>query len=172
MEPRVCMDCAWVVTGWRLDGAWVVLDAPPTPHPPPPPTTRSDFDGHAKRSFSNVHAFASVYGTKCLGISNLPHAAENDFFAEGYWDNKCILASAGAPSLQMGDCATDATFPTRMIVGNNTVYAPNASATVSCGKGYSFQEWVALGLDQGTTIADVPATADIIQMFKDVLGRW
>jgi hypothetical protein len=31
---------------------------------------------------------------------------------------------------------------------------------------------VALGLDQGTTIADVPATADIIQMFKDVLGMW
>jgi hypothetical protein len=113
-----------------------------------------------------------VYGTKCLGISNLPHAAVNDFFAEGYWNNKCILASAGAPYLQMGDCATDATFPSRMIVGNNTVYAPNASATVSCGKGYTFQEWVALGLDQGTTIADMPTTADILQMFKDVLGMW
>ena len=152
------------------------LDPKPPPHPPYPPTphpTRSDFDGHAKRSYSNVHAFSSVYGTKCLGISNLPHAAVNDFFAEGYWDNKCILATAGAPYLEMGDCATDAaTFPTRMIVGNNTVYAPNASATVSCGKGYTFQEWVALGLDQGTTIADLPTTADILQMFKDVLGMW
>jgi len=133
----------------------------------PPP-----LQGHAKRSYYNVHAYSSVYGTKCLGISNLPHAAPNDFFAEGYYGNKCILSSAGAPYLQMGSCTPDATFASRMVVGNNSVFAPNASVTVSCGKGYSFEEWVALGLDVGSTVADLPTVDEMVQMFKDTLGLW
>lgn len=30
-------------------------------------------------------AFANVYGSKCVGIGNAPHAAPNNFFAEGFW---------------------------------------------------------------------------------------
>ena len=128
--------------------------------------------GHAKRSYNNVHAYSNVYGTKCLGISDLPHAAPNDFFAEGYYSNKCILATAGAPYLNMGSCTPDATFASRMVVGNNTIYAPNASVTVSCGKTYTFAEWAALGLDPGTTVAEVPSVDAMMQMFKDTLGVW
>ena len=35
------------------------------------------------RSYSNVMAFANVYGSRCLSIMNLPHDAADDFFAEG-----------------------------------------------------------------------------------------
>lgn len=141
-------------------------------HAPAPSLTLPSLQGHAKRSYNNVHAYSSVYGAKCLGIMNLPHAAPNDFFAEGYYNNKCILSSADAPYLQMGSCTPDATFASRMVVGNNSVYAPNASVTVSCGKGYSFEEWVALGLDLGSTVADLPTVDEMVQMFKDTLGLW
>ena len=48
---------------------------------------KSDFDGHGKRSYSSIHAFAYVYGTRCAGIfGSLPHKAVNDFFAEGYFN--------------------------------------------------------------------------------------
>ena len=55
-----------------------------------------------------------MYGTKCVGISNLPHAAPNDFFAEAYNGNKCILASDAA-YLEMGSCTPDATLANRIV---------------------------------------------------------
>ncbi len=130
---------------------------------------KSDFDGHAKRSMNNVHAYSNVYGAKCVGIMNLPHAAPNDFFAEAYSGNKCILA-ADAGYLDMGSCTPDATLANRMILGNNTIYTPNAAPTVSCGKTYSFKDWVALGLDVGTTAATLPDAATIIGWARETLG--
>ena len=79
---------------------------------------QQDFDGHAKRSFNNIHAYSNVYGAKCVGIMNLPHAAPNDFFAEGYRGNKCVISSGGY--LDMGSCTPDATLANRILLGNNT----------------------------------------------------
>jgi hypothetical protein len=131
---------------------------------------KSDFDGKAKVSYNNVMAFANVYGSHCVEIMNLPHQSPNPFFAEGYYNNICILAAAGDNYLDMGSCKADPTFlQNSMILGNNTVYVPGSSATVSCGKSYTIQEWIATGLDPGTTVMDLPSTAEIIQMAKTVL---
>jgi hypothetical protein len=137
---------------------------------PSPAPRRSDFDGHAKRSFNNIHAYSSVYGTKCTGISNLPHAAPNDFFAEGYWNNKCVLASDAGYLELGGDCVPDATLANRIIIGNNSVFTPNASASISCGKTYTFAEWAALGLDAGSTVSTLPPAATIIGWARATLG--
>ena len=144
------------------------------PNPPqrvPDPIFHTDFDGHGKRSFDNIQAYAYVYGNGCVKISNLPHASPNDFFAEGYRGNKCILASA-APYLSLGGgCVPDGTIANRILLGNNTVYVPGATgATVSCGKTYSFEQWQALGLDAGTTIADVPPASVIVGWARELLG--
>ena len=132
---------------------------------------KSDFDGHAKRSFRNIHAYSNVYGSKCVGIMNLPHASPNNFFAEGYFENRCVLANAGDGYLDLGSpCSVDSTLANRMILGNNTVYAPNSSVSVSCGKTYSFTEWAATGADPGTTVADLPSAATIIGWARVTLG--
>ena len=132
---------------------------------------KSDFDGHAKRSYDNIHAYSNVYGTKCVGIMNLPHDAPNDFFAEGYYGNKCVLASAGAAYLDLGSgCAIGPALANKMVLGGNSLFVPNASATVSCGKSYSFAEWAATGMDAGTTIAEVPDAATIMGWARATLG--
>jgi len=132
---------------------------------------KSDFDGHRKHSYNNVLAFASVYGGKCVGIGNLPHAAPNPFFAEGFFNNTCILANAGEAYMNLGSCTPDATLANRVVLGANRVMVPGGvDAPVSCGKTYTFAEWVALGLDAGSTISDLPTTPQIIGMAQAVLG--
>jgi hypothetical protein len=111
-----------------------------------------------------------VYGSKCVGIMNLPHAAPNDFFAEGYWGNKCVLSTAGGTYMDLGSCTPDATLANRMLLGNNTVYTPDGKATVTCGKGYSFEAWEALGVDAGSTIQTLPTTPEIIGWAREILG--
>ena len=44
------------------------------------------------------------------------------------------------------------------------------AASISCGKTYAFADWIALGLDVGTTLSDVPASADIITMARNLLS--
>jgi hypothetical protein len=132
---------------------------------------KSDFDGHRKQSFNNILAFANVYGSKCVGIGNAPHASPNPFFAEGFFNNTCILANTGDPYLQIGDCVADATLANRVVLGGNKIMSPGGTAaSISCGKTYSFNDWIALGLDVGTTLSDVPASADIITMARNLLS--
>lgn len=130
---------------------------------------KSDFDGHAKQSYNNVMAFANVYGSRCLSIMNLPHASPNAYFAEGFVNNTCILTNSGDVYLDLGSCTSDSTLPNRMLLGNNRVMVPGSMTSVTCGKTYSFSDWMALGYDAGTTISDVPTTADIIAMGRAVL---
>ena len=54
---------------------------------------KSDFDGNSKVSSFNIHAYANVYGARCLdiGAQVLPPKG----YAEGYHDNVCILQDAG-----------------------------------------------------------------------------
>lgn len=131
---------------------------------------KSDFDGHAKRSYNNLHAYANVYGSRCVGIMNLPHAATSDFFAEAYVNNTCVLAAAGDAYLDLGSpCSPDSTFPSRMILGNNSLYVPNSTAVVNCGKSYKFQDWMGLGFDNGSTIAELPSSATIVAWARALL---
>lgn len=117
----------------------------------------------------NIHAYANVYGSKCVGIMNLPHVAPNSYFAEGYYNNKCILA-ADSVYLDMGDCTANATIANRMLLGSNSIYTPNASAIVNCGKTFTFEEWMALGLDVGTTISTLPTADTIVGWARETLG--
>jgi hypothetical protein len=105
--------------------------------------------GHAKRSYNNIHAYSYVYGGMCVNIMNLPHTAPNTYFAEGYYNNKCVLSDPSGVYLSAGSCTPDATLASRFVLGNNTVYTPNADASVRCGKTYTFAQWAALGVDLG-----------------------
>jgi len=129
---------------------------------------KSNFEGHNKRSSNNVHAFASVYGDKCLGGIN----QISDEYAEGYFNNTCILTSAGDPYIQLSSCSlTAADYHT--ITHDNIVYAPDGNVTVSCGKELSGGEWLAAGLDAGSVIRDAKdiTTADIIALGAAVLQQ-
>lgn len=131
---------------------------------------KSDFDGHSKVHHNNVNLFAYVYGEKCVGISNL---APIPGFAEGYYNNTCVL-SAGGTYMDIGSCdATNATkFQQGMLVGNNAVYIDGSGgAGVSCGKSYTFAQWQALGLDAGTTLtSSLPSTATMMGWISQQLG--
>ena len=64
---------------------------------------KCDFDGNKKISSDNVHAFPSVYGTTCLNIGAQSLPPEG--YAEGYYNNKCVLPTAGASYLKIGGVA-------------------------------------------------------------------
>lgn len=103
---------------------------------------------------------------------NLPHPIDGGFYAEGYWNNTCVLSNAGDPYLSLGSgCSpTDPDLKLSMILGGNRVFAPNASVTVSCGKSMSFAEWAAYGQDAGSTVGDVPSVDVMMGWGRAVLG--
>jgi hypothetical protein len=117
---------------------------------------KSDFDGHSKRSSGNLLAYAAVYGSRCVGIQNLPAADPAALWAEGFRNNTCILAGAGDPYLDLGDgCDVgDPALPTRMLLGGNTVLAPGGNVTVTCGR----------------TVGELPASATIVRWAAELLG--
>ena len=129
---------------------------------------KSDFDGHSKLSYNNVHVYPQVYGGKCVGELQ---AFPADGYAEGYYANKCVLPTAGATYLQFADggCALGNTsaelsaFGRKQLLGNNTVYVPGGRALVKCG-GLTLNatEFLARGYDAGTTIFPTLPTNDTI----------
>lgn len=132
---------------------------------------KSDFNGHSKLSWGNINVYPSVYGTKCVGIFGLPNPDSEHRWNEGYWNNTCILPDSNQAYLDVsGPCALNkSTFTVTM--GGNKLYAPNKSATVSCGKRMSFQDFAGSGLDPGTEIFDAPTADEIIKMGQALL-QW
>ena len=63
---------------------------------------KSDFDGHSKWSYDNLHLYASVYGDRCveIGAQVLPLPG----FADVYANNTCVL-SPNAECLDLGQSA-------------------------------------------------------------------
>lgn len=138
----------------------------------------ADFDGNSKISSYNIHAYPSVYGTRCLfvGAQLLPPKG----YAEGYHDNTCILPSANDTYFQIqgiegGGClegaSAKAVFENGLVSGNNTLYVPSGRASVKCGTAeISMAEFLAAGYDVGTTVsADVPSPTQIIAMATSLL---
>lgn len=58
----------------------------------------------------------------------------------------------------------------RILLGHNSILVPNSQTSVSCGRTYTMAEWLALGLDVGTTVGPQPPTADIIDMARRTLA--
>lgn len=52
---------------------------------------------------------------------------------------------------------------------DNRLYA-DTPPSVTCGSTYSFKDWLAFGLDKGTTLAAAPDAATIIQWAKQLLS--
>ena len=132
---------------------------------------KSDFDGHQKISYNNIMAFANVYGSRCLAIGMPVKGVDSNGvpFEEGYYNNTCILESAGLEYLSIGGCSTN---PNQyaVITHDNKIYAPNSSVVVTCGSTLNFTEWQATGLDPGTTVNDIPDTATIIGWAANLLS--
>ena len=116
-------------------------------------------------------AFAEVYGERCLMIGMPVDGFDPNgvSFAEGYFNNTCILANAGDTYLSIGGCTLDASNYA-VITHDNRIYAPNASVAVDCTKTLTFAEWQATGLDPGTTVGEVPSSATIIQWAAQLLS--
>ncbi|CAE8637965.1 unnamed protein product [Polarella glacialis] len=133
---------------------------------------KSDFEGSNKRSSNNVHAFANVYGDACLaGINQV-----SEHYAEGYWNNTCILAKAGDTYLSLSQLSPkEGTVPSKAAfhtyLGSNTIFVPNASCTVTWGSSQNITEWLSYGLDDGTRAMDSSSltSAQILQMGFGVL---
>lgn len=139
---------------------------------------KSDFDGNKKISRDNIHAYPSVYGTTCLNIGAqvLPPKG----YAEGYYNNICILPKAGSTYLQIGDVIggkclqTDQAkqaFKDGLTLGNNTIYVANANARIACGgKTVTFAKFQSMGYDVSSKISgSVPSADKIISWAWDML---
>ena len=140
---------------------------------------KSDFDGHSKLSFGNLHIHPSVYGVKCVGeLQALPRKG----FAEGYFNNTCILPGGprGSTYLRLANCpgelrndsASHAALAAGIALGNNTLYIPGGDATVSCGaQTINVSTFLERGYDAGTKVAkDAPTVATIVTWAKALLS--
>jgi hypothetical protein len=157
---------------------------------------KGDFDGNKKISSDNIHAFPSVYGTTCvnIGAQSLPPKG----YAEGYFNNKCILPTADAPYLKLGGisgpergtvaewppnraklaCLTGArggpefaAFNDGITLGNNTLYVPGGAPKITCGTTtVSFAEFQAKGYDLSSKmVGSLPSNDTIIAWAKELL---
>ena len=138
---------------------------------------KSDFDGNRKVSSYNLAVYPSVYGVRCVAIlQSLPPKG----YAEGYVGNTCILPSAGSQYVDVAGinshakCLTDDArdvFNAGMILGNNTIYAPSADATVVCGgTTENASVFFANGYDRGSIVrGDMPSADTIVDWAKKLL---
>ena len=137
---------------------------------------KSDFDGHSKLSYENLHVYPSVYGLKCVGELQ---AFPRDGFAEGYYNNTCILPQANATYLRLSDggcrlwnsSEERSALARKQLLGNNTVYVPGGEATVSCGrKTIGTSDFLGRGYDAGTRVFGVlPSNDTIIRWARGLL---
>ena len=136
---------------------------------------KSDFDGHSKLSFGNLHIFPSVYGVKCVGeLQAMPKKG----YAEGYYNNTCILGGDKPVYLRLADCpgelrndsAAVAALEEGMTLGNNTLYAADAPL-VSCGRqSIEAADFLRRGYDRGTRIRSaIPSDETIISWARAML---
>jgi hypothetical protein len=140
---------------------------------------KADFDSHSKRSENNLHAYASVYGSRCALVSAqyLPVAG----YPEVYTGNTCILGDAGDAALDLPfqdafthqDVANASEFQARFVSGGNTVYIPGGAAK-GFGPFKTFADFVASGyelpgLPPSTQNGTLPSPAEIIAMARALL---
>lgn len=133
---------------------------------------KNDFEGSNKRSSNNVHAFPCVYGEFCLNGINQVSA----HYAEGYWNNTCVLSRAGAYYFDLVQLAPSLhPAPTReelhTLLGSNRIYAPAANVTVRWKATMAIEEWLKLGLDEGTVALDSAGltSAELVRIGLEVL---
>jgi len=133
---------------------------------------KSDFDGHSKQSFNNIHVYSNVYGDACIAViaQQLPLQG----FDEVYVNNTCILASSDDPYLRLdSDCqipSNPAAFS--IVLQNNRIYAPQGRVTVQYAKTVSFQAFQQAGYDEGSVVdGQMPSAATIIAWGKKLLGN-
>jgi hypothetical protein len=137
---------------------------------------KSNFDGHSKRSVSNIMAFPLVYLPQCMRIfPALPLPSPGGFFAEAFVGNTCILTDASDAYLDLGptNCTPGPGLAAQIVLANNSVYAPpNASASVRCGgEVLPFAEWLQTGSETGTTLVDsIPPTPQIMEWVRALLN--
>ena len=138
---------------------------------------KSDFDGHSKLSYSNLHIYANVYGVKCIGeLQALPKQG----YAEGYYNNTCILGGAKPTYARFANCpgglgsdpASLAAFAAGMSLGNNTVYSAGVEPLVSCGsQTINVSDFFERGYDRGSTVsAKLPSADTIADWARMLLG--
>jgi len=83
---------------------------------------KTDFDGHSKWSFNNLHVFPSVYGAKCIGIlQQLPVQG----FPEHYTNNTCILGSNQPVLAANARNLPPSQFALSVLLGNNVSTFPS-----------------------------------------------
>jgi len=130
---------------------------------------KSDFDGHSKWSYDNLHLYANIYGDRCveIGAQVLPLPG----FPDVYANNTCVLVP-GAECLDLGQGADG--FPTpgaemasRFSFYNNTVYSTNgANCRAAGGPFATMADYQSKGYETGapsTFISTLPSAATMVQ---------
>jgi len=131
---------------------------------------KSDFDGHSKVSHNNLYIYPTVWHIPaCLReLQALPPKG----YAEGFYNNTCVMASQNDTYIAIADSACPASLADGTHLGNNSVLVPRGQARVVCGHHiHDAATFVEQGYDPGTTIsAHMPTTAEMTNWAKALLG--
>lgn len=119
---------------------------------------KSDFAGHDIVHERNIYAYPSGV---CMGDGTLQLPGHED----GFMNNTCIISGKGSKYAQYDCNGNRSALP---VMGDNKVYTLSGQAT-ECGvtvQQYQGPPWFR---DKGTTVATLPAPAEIIGWAKDLL---
>lgn len=136
----------------------------PTHHTPPPLPPQE--------STGNVHAYANVYGARCLGVSAQILPAEG--FPEVYAGNVCVLADAGNACVDLGGNGgrawpLPAAFHRQVVLYNNTFYAPGGGCAAG---GTPFASYAALQAAGYEAPGGAPSVVTGAMPSADVVVGW
>ena len=137
---------------------------------------KSDFDGHSKWSYDNLHLYASVYGDRCveIGAQVLPLPGFPDIYA----NNTCVLVP-NAECIDLGQAAAGFPAPgadmaSRFQFYNNTIYSTNGINCAAHGGPFNtMADFVSKGFESGppsTFISETPSAATMVQWITDKLA--
>ena len=139
---------------------------------------KSDFDGHSKWSYENLHLYASVYGDRCMLISAqlLPQPGFPDIYA----NNTCVVVP-GAECLDLGQGGSGfpnpgAEFFNRTQWYNNTVYSTEGKNCVAGGGPWkTMADFVSKGYEgpgsPSTFISTLPSADTMVGWIKQKLSQ-
>jgi predicted heme/steroid binding protein len=130
---------------------------------------KSNFGGHDKTSDQNLNIYARVYGPVCFRISGTVGPP----YVETYKNNTCIIDPTTDGQVYDLSVSIDPSNRTNndFVTGNNTIYvAGGADAPVAAGKYKTIGDFIASGLDPGTTVNGTqPSNEEIAQWAADLL---
>jgi hypothetical protein len=127
-----------------------------------------NFEGHSKKHHGNINAYARVYDHACFW--NWPGSFPLKPYQEQYYNNTCILDNNQHYITMTDRCKFTELSSVGIVTHDNRIYVDGNTTVKGCGSQISFDAWLRLGLDVGSSKFGGIASSEIMKMAANMLG--